>query len=565
MRECKNGGQQVDWKSKLLGGGKGTLRFLFWAILFGVSYTQPPLYYSNQNQYFLHGLAQGGLGFLNEDWLANTADPTPVFSALVALTYRYLSEFFFYIYYVLILGAYFHALYGIFTRLSDRQPAGVRRLGFIALLVGLHSALLRWSSAQLFGVDYPWYFQAGVANQYILGAGLQPSVFGVLLVVSVCAFLNERPYRAVIWSSLAAVMHSTYLLSAAFLTLSYVYVLCRAKRFREAFSLALWALALVSPLLVYNLRTFSPSIVEMFREAQHLLARFRIPHHAEPDRWLDGIAYAQIGWVLAAIVLVRGRRLFPILLLPFVLSFLLTLAQLGTDSDSLALLFPWRTSSILVPIATTVILTKIIDRLADFFSPISLRLDTAMKTACAVVLVVLVVGGAAINYFDLGYRTDEKEAPLLEFIRANKARGEVYLLPIEVPKLTSGRRGAASLNFTRPPKRDKQSEVISVDLQRFRLFTGAPIYVDFKSIPYKDVEVLEWRDRVLWNQKLYEERDWNRAEIKAELARRHITHVVTTTDRDIRGDALELLYEDKDKNYRLYRLKASTIKDFRAD
>src|SRR6516165_2538625 len=107
MRDGKDRDQQISARSKRLGGVKAVLSFLFWAIVFGVSYTQPPLYYSNQNQYFLHGLARGGLGFLNEDWLANTADPTPVFSALVAFTYRYLSESLFYVYYLLILGAYF--------------------------------------------------------------------------------------------------------------------------------------------------------------------------------------------------------------------------------------------------------------------------------------------------------------------------------------------------------------------------------------------------------------------------------------------------------------------------
>ena len=34
--------------------------------------------------------------------------------------------------------------------------------------------------------------------------------------------------------------------------------------------------------------------------------------------------------------------------------------------------------------------------------------------------------------------------------------------------------------------------MIPVGLQRFRLHTGAPIFVDVKSIPYKDVDVIEW-------------------------------------------------------------------------
>ena len=60
------------------------LEALLLALAFAVAYTQSPLFYSNQNQYLLHGLAKGGYGHLSHDWLANTHDPTPVFSALVA-------------------------------------------------------------------------------------------------------------------------------------------------------------------------------------------------------------------------------------------------------------------------------------------------------------------------------------------------------------------------------------------------------------------------------------------------------------------------------------------------
>ena len=44
------------------------------------------------------------------------------------------------------------------------------------------------------------------------------------------------------------------------------------------------------------------------------------------------------------------------------------------------------------------------------------------------ILAVFVAGGAAINYFDLGYRTNTQEIDLLEYIRDHKAEGDVYLL-----------------------------------------------------------------------------------------------------------------------------------------
>src|SRR5262249_25259168 len=149
--------------------------FLAWTLIFGLAYTQAPLYFSNQNQYFLHGMAQAGRGFLNEDWLAKTRDPTPAFSFLVMVVGRWLPEYLFYGMYLVLLGLYFHSLMGIADRCRNAPSSNAKRLVLATLLVLIHAAVLRRASALLWGVDYPWYFQAGVAGQYLLGFGLQPS------------------------------------------------------------------------------------------------------------------------------------------------------------------------------------------------------------------------------------------------------------------------------------------------------------------------------------------------------------------------------------------------------
>src|SRR5438132_1452700 len=83
------------------------LEAILLAVAFALAHTQSPLYFSNQNQYFLHGLADGGLGQLSRDWLAQTRDPTPVFSALIATGYRHLGEWSFQAAYFLLLMGYF--------------------------------------------------------------------------------------------------------------------------------------------------------------------------------------------------------------------------------------------------------------------------------------------------------------------------------------------------------------------------------------------------------------------------------------------------------------------------
>lgn len=524
---------------------KDRISLLGLLVLFGLAYTQAPLYYSNQNQYFLHGLADAGVGLLEEDWLANTADPTPLFTAGVAFTVRFLHEACFYGYYLVILGLYAWALLRIHAHLHHGNQ---QCLLFLALLTLFHAALPRLISARWLGMDYPWYFQSGVAGQYLLGPMLQPSVFGVLLIVSIAAFLEDHPYRAVVWSSLGAVVHATYLPSAGLLTLAYLVVLLREHRFRVALGAGALALLLVLPTVVHHLRMFAPTSAEAFAQAQEILVKVRIPHHAVFQRWADWIALAQACWIAMAIYLVRQTRLFLVLLIPFLLGLGLTVVQVATDHNGLALLFPWRISAVQVPVATAIVLTWCIDRVtASGWSP------RWLPGASLAGLAALALGGIAINWFELGFRTSDEELPLLAHIAEHKQPGDVYLIPVQIPKPGAGTRGAISTNFTAPPKRDSNTSLIAVDLQRFRLHSGAPLFIDFKSIPYKDVEVLAWRERLRTAEDLYTQKDWSQPAVKDELARNGITHVVVPGSRPEVVPGGQKVYEDR--WYRLYALR----------
>jgi hypothetical protein len=531
------------------------LAFLGWSLVFGLAYTQAPLYYSNQTQYFLHGLANAGLGDLDRDWLVKTADPTPVFSALVEWTYRVLPEQVFYVYYALLQGLYFWSLLALFDVLSAGRASRTGRLCFAALLLAVHAAVLRWASAQWLGVDYPWYLQAGVAGQYVLGFGLQPSVAGVLLITSVVSMLRGKPLTAATWACVGAIVHGTYLLGAALLVLAYIAMRWREAGWRSALVLGSWALLCVLPVVVYNAATFAPTSEDTFAEAQRLLAHVRIPHHAVPERWFDTIALLQLVWIGKALGLVWRTRLFPILMTVAGGSVLLTLVQLATDSDTLALLFPWRTSSVLMPIATAVILTRLVQALSPRLDRLAPGSTNTLQGGCVAVMVLLAAGGGAIMALGGGYRTNTDELAMLDYVKANRKSGDVYLLPVSLPKVGAGPRGAASTNFTPAPRIDKDPNKVPIDLQRFRLYTGVPILVDFKSIPYRDFEVVEWYRRMHWTQQVYAEKDWSRATWLATLRAEGITHTVAPANRAVKSAGLELVYQDA--FYKVYRVLPS--------
>ena len=54
-------------------------------------------------------------------------------------------------------------------------------------------------------------------------------------------------------------------------------------------------------------------------------------------------------------------------------------------------------------------------------------------------------------------------------------------------------------------------------MQRFRLWTEAPIYIDFKAPPYAADEVFEWKRRLKECEKWYAQRDWDSPEIWREV------------------------------------------------
>jgi hypothetical protein len=521
--------------------------FVVGTAIFAVAYCQAPLYYSNQNQYFLHGLADAGVGDLHNDWLAGTRDSTPLFSALVTVTVRYLHPWVFYFDHALLLGVYGAAMLGLFVLIAGEAVAAWGWPIFLALFVIVHSALARWCSFHWLGDDYPWFFQGGLAGQYVLGGMFQPSMFGVLLIGTIYLFIRGKPLSAGLCAALAVVIHSTYLLPAGMLVLGMIAALVAERHVGQALVVGIVALVLVLPVIAYVLLTFGPTSTSTFAEAQAILVNERIPHHTRLDLWLTPVAVLQMLLVVLGIALARPVRLRYLFAVPSVLAVLLTLVQVASGSNTLALLFPWRVSSVLVPLATTVILSRLV-------SVLPMSIGRALPWAASVAAVaVCVAGGVWISVARLGFHTNDEELPLLAFARVSREKGQVYLLPVTVPKPDSARKSPLSSDF-KPLEEMKQGDgIIPIDLQRFRLYTGVPIYVDFKSIPYKDTEVLEWSHRLHQAQAWQEQiRNGHLREILPELRDHGITHLVVPAGRDLEDDGVKRVHNDG--TYQVYRL-----------
>ena len=518
-------------------------------ILFCMAYSQAPLYYSNQNQYFLHGFTKTKLGYLEKDWLGNTTDPTPLFSGLVCLSITWLNENIFYIYYAILQGIFLSCAWMIFHRKAKAISFDIGHYAlFSAIFILINSAALRWLSYRLFGHDYPWFLQSGVAGQYILGAMFQPSNFGVFLLLGLSLFLIEKHISATVFTCLAGILHTTYLLSGAFIILGFQLYLVLDGKVKKAVLIGLLALLLVAPSVIYAASNFQPSTSEGFKEAQEFLVKFRLPHHCLPGLWLDWIACLQIVWIMFSIFLLRNQKELTVILVPFLLGALLTVLQVTTQSNTLALLFPWRISAVLVPLATMVILAESMVLLNPFISNLKALLPSI------IVMVTLALLGIAIPALKVGFVINETENAILAHIKTNKTVDDLYLIPVNVPNLAATTRGSLSSDFKPIGKKTTDSRIVPIEMQRFRLYAQAPLFIDFKSIPYKDEDVLEWHRRLLlaqnWQKRLLESKS---PELLEELRAQKINHIITNSKVDLEQSEVELKFSDD--YFKLWKIK----------
>jgi Domain of unknown function (DUF6798) len=494
--------------------------FVLWGLVFAVAYTQSPLYTSNQNQYFLHGLAWAGYGELTQDWLANTLDPTPIYSLLVEVIYSVFHwEGFFYLLYAGLMGVYFYSLWGIVDHLLDLRSSSEKTLLVLTLLVLVHSAGLRFALSRGLGVNWTYVLEDGVADQRLLGPVFQPSTFGVFLLLSIYLFLENKHFLAILSALGSTAFHPTYLLGAASLTVAYVIVIGIGDRnVKKALALGLLAFVGVIPILMITYPVFLGDSADVAVRARDILVNYRIPHHALVSVWFDATVVVKILIVISGIFLARRSRLFLILLVCTGTAVVLTLAQLVLDSQALALIFPWRISTFIVPLCSALIIATLVDWLLNRPQLRSANASRVIRLVSTLVIVLAVFTGVVRFVLDLNRKASAPERAVEVYVADHLSAGESYLIPVK--------------------------------MQDFRLAAGAPAFVDFKSIPYSGLEVLEWYQRVKLAEEFYKDGDCSvLKQLRTDYA---ITQVITESGSAVETcPGMELLY--KDSAYSLWR------------
>jgi hypothetical protein len=477
---------KIHWnKEKLITAGV----FVLIALAFGVAYTQSHLYESNQNTKFLHGIAQAGFGYLQQDWLAKTIDPLPAFSFLVYLTYS-VNQNLFYLQYLILLGVYLFSLIAIASCLFGIRKSYPELFAFLGLIFLLHSRWVINAVQRRLGFDLE-LLHDGLAQQYLLGLEYQNSTFGVLFLLSFYLFLKRRYVWAALCLGVAAILHSAYIFSAGLVTLAFCLSIfwenlqgARAagkinlralfQAVKQPFWIGLLVLVMVIPVLWYNAAYLGPTSPAIFAQAMHIQVYDRIPYHSLVSDWLNTGAYIQIAIMLVGLILAWRSRLFPVVLSLFLGGLIVTIIQVVTSSDDLAMLAPWRVSVLLVPLSTALIVGWLVHVVFGWLGPHM----QSMRWAVVLVGVVAIISCTQLGWmlqqdYGTSYRY-RRVMRMMDFAVKNEAPGQVYLVP--------------------PGENDYDN---------FRLYTGIPIYINWKSTPYKDVEYLQWYQRVQLANQFY--------------------------------------------------------------
>lgn len=470
--------------------------FLLMSLLLGLTYTQEPLFFAHQ--YYIHGLAKAGYGILHKDWIASTLDAFPLFSAIVTITHKYFFDGFFYIYHMLLLGVYAVGMISIADSLFKIRSSRTSFLLFLGAFIGIHSMLWMIFTKEMGNVLYN-----GVANFYLLGPIFQPALFGVFLITSIALFLRGNIKTAVLIAGLVPWMHPTYLLSSGALMAAYFLTNIRRRSFHDSLEMIALGVMTLAPPAVFSLLTVGfATRPELMKQAQDILVNIRIPHHALPSAALSH-PFERIIFVAVAIWMMRKTKMMLILLVPLVICIALSLLAIFTGSETLDLLFPWRLSVFLVPLSLTIYLAWISRYLPAKFHDDIYRWAFEGLSIIAIVASVSYGGWLMAPYLQKNYNPKSNEYKgIVQFVRQNLLTNDVYLIP---------------------PK--------NKEFMFFRLQTTAPIYVDWKSHPFGDKDIVEWYRRYQEAQSLYEPYTTMNCDLIKKLKTKyHLTRMVLWKD-----------------------------------
>jgi hypothetical protein len=245
-----------------------------------------------------------------------------------------------------------------------------------------------------------------------------------------------------------------------------------------------------------------------------ILVNFRNPHHALVASWLDWTVAVKTVIFIAALVILRKTRLFPILAIVALGVTTLTAVQVITQSNTLALLFPWRVSILLVPFGLATVIA---------YAVAKIKITERVTIALSIVLITgLVAVGMMRFQIEYGRLHSGAARPMMAWVAGHQSTTDTYLVPAKMAD--------------------------------FRLVTGMPVFIDFETAPDRSDDVLEWHRRLQLVYAFYNGAPDPCTALHDFAVNEGLTRaVVPTSDPNTVCPSLTIVYSDT--NYTVYEIK----------
>jgi|GEM_PF-2676739 len=476
-----------------------------------------PLYVNTQNEYYAHAFARAHENLLQNDWFTHTQLKHVVFSWMAEGLYRLniaqtgthiiqvILEAIFYIssFYI------FQSIFASVKRKNEKfHQLNINQLSFVAsiILIVIHNSLVLVAIANRFQVILPnaqhlWReFSnfSGLAVQVMNGGYLQPSEFGILFIAAIALALRSRWRIATVLLAATVNFHFSYSIHCGVFLLVFVGILLYEKQWRRAFEICVIFGLLVLPITLYAVSFLGDPLADF---ASRIFAVEMFPFHSLPsvfwDRPLQMNTLKTLMMMLGILLCWRFQlyRMLAIMLTGFTFVVVSLIYVVLSSNYSVAILFPWRASVFLVPLAAIVIIAVVVWVLTTLLRDRWLNQKWFQSALVFMLVAILLAEGFMfVRWTVIGVVNpgDVNANQIYAGITDATEPSDILLIPFEEHELLPSRFWAGT-----------------------RLATERALYVDDFSFPMLGQDVAEFWDRLQFVESFYQEP----LEIQLELCR----------------------------------------------
>ena len=398
--------------------------------------------------HLIHSIKYFDTNKLENDWIANQAHHLPVFVKFNYFLIKFFSSKIIYFVHGVLLALC--ALYlfliskNLFPKLETRNLTIIWFAFFIILF-------------------HENSFFSGVAGQSVIDIGYQPASFGILFFIGIYYFLMKKYFLCILLICLGASFHPTYVLHSGFLVLGFLSYLIISKNYKNFFKTLIIYSILILPITLFIIINFLTIDKNLIALGQEILLN-RIPHHADIRYWISYKDLLFFVTYIYALYIVRNKQFFIFFLIFGTCPILLSLIQYFLNINSIALAFPWRSSVFITPISSVIILSSWIEK-------IKLNIHKLKIISFSLLLFTSTFFFIKSHFIKDLNGEFTKKLMLSKEIKNNFESIERILVP--------------------------------TNLDYIRMYTGLPIFINWKHHAFRFDQLIEWRQRMDLTNEFY--------------------------------------------------------------